>query len=275
MAQIELRHTFGMELSELPMRDKTRLAQRRAAASQGGGGGGGGRGRGGRGGGRGRGGSGGGLGGGPGGSGDLGGDRAASSSRSYILTSTLAAEYRSAETVVPHGSREQAYLGLVSFVTALIYLNGRVLAANKLHRYLRRLNADDFTPIDRTEKVLQTMQRHGYLVRVKDTSGEETSYDYHLGPRAKVEIGEAGVKAMIAAVYGDAVPEDLDQRFRRNLGAEIRASYADFGGDGDDNDGDGKNRKHAPAPARRPSRRADEEQQGQEEEEEEEDGDDE
>ena len=251
MAQIELKHTFGMELAELPMRDKTRLAQRRAAASQGGGGGGGG-GRGGR---SGRGDRGGGRGGGggPGGSGDLGGDRAASSSRSYILTSTLPAEYRSAETVVPHGSREQAYLGLVGFVTALIYLNGRVLAANKLHRYLRRLNADDFTPIDRTEKVLQTMQRHGYLVRVKDTSGEETSYDYHLGPRAKVEIGEAGVKAMIAAVYGDAVPEDLDARFRRNLGAEIRASYADFGGDDDNNDdGDGgKNRKHAPAPARR------------------------
>ncbi|KAF8543959.1 MAGE family-domain-containing protein [Trichophaea hybrida] len=216
LAQTEFKHVFGMELVELPMRDKTKLVQRRAAQTT---------------------------------------DKGPSSSNSYILTSILGEKYKSPEIIVPHGFKEQTYIGLVTFVTSVIYLNGRVLPANKLHRYLKRLNAEDYTPLDRTEKVLQTMQKHGYIIRVKDNSGEETSYDYHLGPRAKVEIGEAGVKGLIKTVYGENTPDDLDTKFKRNVGVEVKANF-----DEDEDDAGAKKK----APAKRATRRRnnDEEEEG-------------
>jgi hypothetical protein len=188
LAQEELRNTFGMELIELPVRDKVKLTQRRAAQNS---------------------------------------EKGPSSSNSYILTSILPAEYKDSEIIEPGGYEEQTYSGLVTFVTSLIYLNSRVLPANKLTRYLRRLDADEYTPLDKTEKLLHTMQKHGYVVRVKDHTGDETSYDYHLGPRAKVEIGEEGVKELVKTVYGVQVPEDLDTRFKRNVGIELKANFDD------------------------------------------------
>jgi hypothetical protein len=194
LTQTELKHVFGMELTELPQRDKTTLSARRAAHAS---------------------------------------DKAPTSSNSYVLTSTLPAQYRAPEILYPHGFKEQTYTALVSFVTALIYLNGRVLPASKLNRYLRRMHADEWTPIDKTEKVLQMMQRHGYIIRVKDANSEDVAYDYHLGPRAKVEIGEEGVKGLIQTVYGDNVPEDFDAKFKRSVGVEIKANFQEEGEDGE------------------------------------------
>ncbi|KAA8912727.1 MAGE family-domain-containing protein [Sphaerosporella brunnea] len=194
LAQTELRNVFGMELTELPQRDKTRLAARRAAHAA---------------------------------------DKAATSSKSYVLTSTLPEQYRAPEILYPSGFKEQTYTAMVSFVTALIYLNGRALPATKLNRYLRRMHADEWTPIEKTEKVLQTMQKHGYIVRVKDAASDDASYDYHLGPRAKVEIGEEGVKSLIRTVYGDNTPDDLDARFKRSAGVELKANFQQEGENGE------------------------------------------
>jgi len=172
-----------MELVELPQRDKTRLAARRAAQTA---------------------------------------DKPSASSKSYILTSTLGEQYKSPAIIQPHGFKQQTYDGFVTFVTAVIYLNGRTLPAYKLARYLARLNAEEWMPLDCTEKILQLMMKQGYIIRIKDNEGDETSYDYHLGPRAKVEIGPEGVLSLIKTVYGDEQIEDLEAKFKRNVGVDMK-----------------------------------------------------
>lgn len=116
-----------------------------------------------------------------------------------MLTTVLPEALREPEIVHPHGFREQTYTGLVTMIISLIYLNGRVLPENKLNRYLLRMNADEYTPIDKTEKVIATMVKQGYIVKQKDDMGEG-GHDYYIGPRAKVEIGSSGVLAMLKTV---------------------------------------------------------------------------
>lgn len=210
LAQHELQKVFGMKLVELPMREKTKLTQRRAAQTV---------------------------------------EKGSGSTHSYILTSMLPAEYKDPTMVEPSGFHEQVYTGLVALVTSLIYLNNRVLPANRLSRYLTRLNAENYTPIDQTEKLLQTMAKHGYIIRVKDNSGGETTYEYHLGPRAKVEIGEDGVKELIRVVYGREVPDDLDIKFRRNVGVDTMAAHIEGDENGDEHDGGSTNARSKKPPA--------------------------
>jgi hypothetical protein len=180
-SQKELRRVFGMELIELPMREKTKLSQRRAAQDM---------------------------------------DKGPTSSKQYMLTTMLPEFFREPEIVHPHGFKEQTYTGLVTMIVSLIYLNGRVLPENKLNRYLLRMNADDYTPTEKTEKVIAAMVKQGYIVKQKDDL-EEGGYDYYLGPRAKVEIGSDGVLAMLRTVYGVTAPEDLEKKLKRNLGPDL------------------------------------------------------
>ncbi|KAL7268520.1 hypothetical protein RUND412_008856 [Rhizina undulata] len=183
MAQRELQRVFGMALVELPAREKTKLSQRRAATNV---------------------------------------DKNPTTSKSYVLLSTLPAAFRDPEILNPQGFREQTYTGLVSMIVSLVYLNGRTIPEAKLDRYLKRMNADEYTPIDKTEKILQTMVRLGYLLKVKDDTGEVTAYEYHLGPRAKVEIGVEGVEGLVKSVYGVTVPGDVEAKIRRNIGVELK-----------------------------------------------------
>ncbi|TGZ84659.1 MAGE-domain-containing protein [Ascodesmis nigricans] len=180
-AQEELRKVFGMEMVELPLREKTKLSQRRAAQSS---------------------------------------DKS-SSSKSYILVSTLPIEYRLPTILAPTTPKDAAYQGLVSFVVALIYLSGRILSVRNLERYLSQMDVDEHY----ADKTLSQMQRHGYIVKVKDTTadiGDVTPFEYHLGPRAKMEIGEEGLKRLVRSVFGEDAPEDLDARIKMNIGVETQ-----------------------------------------------------
>lgn len=129
-------------------------------------------------------------------------EKAATSSKQYILATVLPEALRDYEIVQPHGFKEQTYTGLVTMIVSLIYLNGCILPENKLNRYLSRMNADDYTPIEKTEKVIATMIKQGYIVKQKDDMGEG-GHDYYLGPRAKVEIGSSGVLSMLKTVSTD------------------------------------------------------------------------
>ncbi|KAH8149318.1 uncharacterized protein LAJ45_06858 [Morchella importuna] len=188
-AQRELREVFGMQLVELPMREKTKLSQRRAAQNS---------------------------------------DRAPTSSKQYLLQTVLPQPFRESEIVQPHGFREQTYTGLVTMIVSLIYLNGKVLPENKLIRYLTRMNADDYTPIDKTEKIIALMVKQGYITKQKDDTGDG-GHDYYLGPRAKMEIGSDGVLNMLKTVYGVKAPEDLEKKLQRNIGPDLDAIAADEG----------------------------------------------
>lgn len=135
-------------------------------------------------------------------------DKAPTSSKQYVLTTVLPECFRDHEIIHPHGFKEQTYTGLVTMVVSLIYLNGCILPENKLNRYLSRMNADEYTPIEKTEKVIATMIKQGYIIRQKDDLGEG-GHDYYLGPRAKVEIGSDGVLAMLKTVSTDTFTLDF------------------------------------------------------------------
>lgn len=152
-------------------------------------------------------------------------DKAPTSSKQYVLTTVLPEAFREHEIVQPHGFKEQTYTGLVTMIVSLIYLNGCILPENKLNRYLSRMNADEYTPIDKTEKVIATMVKQGYIVKQKDDMGEG-GHDYCLGPRAKVEIGSGGVFSMLktvsAGVFASVFIGVLISLYFRSMGLRPR-----------------------------------------------------
>ena len=222
-----------------------------------------------------------------------------SASKQYILTSTLPSRYRVPGILppapIPTPSAEAGYIGLTTFVLSLIYLSpGGTISESRLEKHLKRMNADQFVLGAKTDKdVLTRMQREGYIIKVKerDTGGEET-IDYVAGPRAKVEIAEGGVAGLVRKVYRgrDVDMDELERRLARNLGEGVsRKPDADAKEEEDENgEGDGEangtvngedaNGREEPSerPRRRSGRRRRvEEEQDEEEGEEEEEGEDE
>lgn len=76
------------------------------------------------------------------------------------------------------------------------------MGEQKLTRYLRRMNAEDYTPIDKTDKLLARLCKEGYLVRSKESDGNEEIVEFMVGPRGKVEVGSSGVAGLVREVYG-------------------------------------------------------------------------
>ncbi|KAI4093561.1 MAG: hypothetical protein LQ344_002788 [Seirophora lacunosa] len=190
-ANDQLRSTFGCEMTELPQKEKVTISQKRAAQrtqTQ---------------------------------------NSLSSSSKSYILTSTLAAPLRTPAILpapaVPTSAAESAYVGLYTFILALIYISpGQSMAESRLEKQLKRMNADNYVLSgEKTEKVLKKMEKEGYILKVRerDGGGEET-VDYMVGPRGKAEVGENGVAGLIRKVWGKTRPErvDLERRLVRSLG---------------------------------------------------------
>ncbi|OQD84040.1 hypothetical protein PENANT_c014G05372 [Penicillium antarcticum] len=247
-AQNELRHRLGMELSELPAREKVTVSQRRAAQKS---------------------------------------EKVSSANKSWIVTSTLPHAYRTPAILHPPKApstwTESTYTGLYSFIIAVITLNGGTLAEQKLDRYLARVNADVGTPIDRTEKLLQRLCKEGYLIRTREMDGGEEIIEYIVGPRGKVEVGSGSVAGLVRAVYGQEGDGDGDEgeiermeregfegRLGRTLGAHVVRESEH--GDGQE----GASQVHGNGPVeerggRRSTRHAREEEEEQEEEEQEND----
>jgi hypothetical protein len=144
------------------------------------------------------------------------------SSGSYILSNVLPAEYRDPviipPSVVPSSAAEGTYIGLYTMIIAVIQLNGGTIADAKLTNYLRRMNADVFMPMDKTEIVLQKMIKQGYLIKVRENVGDNDVVSWMVGPRGKVEVGNAGVKGLVMEAYGEDRPEDIADRIKNSLG---------------------------------------------------------
>ncbi len=99
-------------------------------------------------------------------------------------------------------------------------------------RYLRRMNADDYTPIDKTDKLLARLCKEGYLVRTREMDGGEEVIEFMVGPRGKMEVGSGGAAGLVREVYGrgrgsreggstqaEREPRaDFEARLRRSLG---------------------------------------------------------
>lgn len=182
-AQRVLRERFGMMMEELPLKEKVSLRDRRAAAQRGG---------------------------------------AGKGSSSYVLVSILRRDMRIPEVVAPSlmptAKDEASYVGLYTFIISCIALSGGSISNEKLLRNLRRLNAEENTPVDTTENMLAKMVRQGYVVRHKDSTSGDEAVNWMVGPRGKIEVGDGGVKGLVKAVYGGNAPVDLGERLHVSLG---------------------------------------------------------
>ncbi|KAI1964784.1 hypothetical protein LOZ58_001474 [Ophidiomyces ophidiicola] len=234
-AQKALADVFGMQMTEQPLKEKFSISQRRAAQRV---------------------------------------EKPSTTSKSWTLISTLPAAYRAAAILPPNrapsSALESSYVALYSFVVALVTLSGGAMAEQKLDRYLRRVGADAYTPVDRTDRLLARMCRDGYLVRNRDVDAGEEIVDYHVGPRGKVEVGAHGVAGLARVVYGfdatsrrtstegeDAAAaaaaeeeEEFEQKLRRSLGVSsvgpLRREEEEEG-EGGDGEASSSNRPARPA----------------------------
>jgi hypothetical protein len=198
--QTILRATFGMQLVELPTREKTSLKDRRAATTQ--------------------------------------TKASAPTSKSWILISILPPAYRQAAIIRPaqHPTleAESTYTALYSFVLSLIYLNKGALPDGKMERYLKRVNIESYTPLGSIEKLMQRMVKEGYVEKRRDTSSGEEVVEWVPGPRGRMEIGAKGVADMVQRVYAGAEAdgetteqEELTKKLERSLGIKLQARAGD------------------------------------------------
>ncbi|KAI9163440.1 MAGE protein [Paramyrothecium foliicola] len=187
LAQKQLRTVWGMELRELPVREKMSLQEKRQAMKS--------------------------------------NSQPKIGSGAYILTSTLPEAYRDAAVLkpskVPSAEEEATYVAFYTMVVSLIWLNGGELSEQKLRRYLTRLNADQNVSAEKTEVTLKKMERQGYVIKKSERppigqDGEQT-ITWHVGPRAKEEIGLDGVLGLAREVYGGSDPE-LEKKLHASLG---------------------------------------------------------
>jgi hypothetical protein len=142
----------------------------------------------------------------------------------------------------------------------VILLNGGSLPEQKLERYLKRTNADTYTPIDRTDRLLQRLCKEGYLIRNREMDGGEEIIEYMLGPRGKVEVGVQGVAGLVREVYGRqgavegdeptpaerAQMEEFESRLARSLGIRrpgARGADQDENEDDEDGEASGRSRR--------------------------------
>ncbi|KAJ1915202.1 hypothetical protein IWQ60_008521 [Tieghemiomyces parasiticus] len=211
-AQKRLRHVFGLEMVELPARDKPGATQgnavtRRAAQSK---------------------------------------DKAPTAKTGFILRNLLAMripkphpDLAEAETgAVLHWGNENRMMGIVATILSLIFLNQMAIPGERLEYYLQRLDLQ-VSSADRAEEkypfaaVLAPLVKQGYLERIslgaRDGTGAGASGDttgprggggsgdaatqlveYRWGPRAKVEYPPRRLAGFIAELYqasGQPIPE--------------------------------------------------------------------
>ncbi|KAK4189204.1 MAGE family-domain-containing protein [Podospora australis] len=195
-AQRQLQATFGMELVELPVKDKALLTmeqKRKAARSQ---------------------------------------SAREATSNTYVLVTTLPQRLSGPQILPPNKVQslggEASYIALYTMLVAIVTLSGGELSDPRLRRHLGRLNAaanvpsmdpgDALSPTDKTEAVLQRMVKQGYLVKVVEnrTAGDDDSTSWHVGPRGKVEVTKEAIAAVIRIVYKGS-NEDLESKIECSL----------------------------------------------------------
>ncbi|CAG8761955.1 736_t:CDS:2, partial [Acaulospora morrowiae] len=193
-AQERLRDIFGMDLVELPVKDKrvnigSNAPRRNAQVKE------------------------------------------KSSSNSYILKNILPKKLLETDLINWDKNKDLEVMGLLTVVLSLILVNGRVLSDGRyyfhqLNNYTRRLHLHNDERFD-LEKLIANFVKQGYLVKQKVSVVENPSQtsdkdpvEYRWGPRAKIEMPESNLCDFIKAVYGNDAPPDLEKRIERASGIE-------------------------------------------------------
>ncbi|KAI0454082.1 MAGE protein [Xylaria acuta] len=185
-AQEQLQKVFGIEMAELPVREKRTLKDKQTVKR--------------------------------------GASQASASSRQYILISSLPQEYRTRPVIgpsrIPSTAEEAAYVAFYTIIISIITLSSGELSDMKLRRYLTRLNASQNLPMDKTDHVLQKLIRQGYLDKVVErVEGDEDAITWCVGPRGKVEVSPHSIAQVVSEVWGD-LPDDFDTKLEKSLGVQ-------------------------------------------------------
>ncbi|KAI0204211.1 MAGE-domain-containing protein [Astrocystis sublimbata] len=186
-AQEQLQSVFGMEMAELPVREKRTLKDKQKAVKR-------------------------------------GASQATASSRQYILISSLPQEYRTRPIIgpsrIPSTADEAAYVGFYTIIISVITLSSGELSDMKLRRFLTRLNASQNLPMDKTDHVLQKLIRQGYLDKtVERVEGDEDAITWSVGPRGRVEVSPHSIAQVVTEVWGE-LPDDFDTKLEKSLGVQ-------------------------------------------------------
>ncbi|RYO94408.1 hypothetical protein DL764_007842 [Monosporascus ibericus] len=187
-AQNQLRQVFGMQMSELPVKEKRTLKEKQKASAR------------------------------------KVTSQAPQSSRQYVLISILPREFKSHAIIgparAPSSQEEASYIGFYTMIISLIVLSGGELSDMKLKRHLGRMNANQNLPMDKTDNVLQKLVRQGYLDKVVDKSdGDEDTVTWCVGPRGKVEVPPQSIAAFATEVWGEP-PDDFNKKLQKSLGLQ-------------------------------------------------------
>ncbi|KXT14700.1 hypothetical protein AC579_6375 [Pseudocercospora musae] len=191
-AQMHLNGVFGMEMVELPSRERLTVQQRRAAQKK-------------------------------------DSQPTKSSITAWILRSLLPSNFQDPiilqPSFAPTPRDEAQYTGIYTILVSAIMMAGGQLNNDKMERYLQRLKIDDQTPVvdfEKNERLMKRMEKDGYIARVKESSGTgEDDIYWIVGPRGKIEVGEDGVRGVTTAVYApktDEEEEELERKVSRSLG---------------------------------------------------------
>ncbi|KAL2280303.1 hypothetical protein FJTKL_12576 [Diaporthe vaccinii] len=241
-AQKTLRAVFGMEMIELPVRDKlTKEEKRKAAKSK----------------------------------------SKSSNSNSYVLVSVLPETYKTPKIIAPSkflsAEDEAAYVAFYTVLISLIRINGGEMSDSRLKRYLRRLNAETNSfHSTKTEETLARLQRQGYLIKNIDKEArqhgdEQEATTWYVGPRGKVEVGDEVVAGVVREVWGEQDDDELEAKLQNSLQIQERKAPAQ---NGDAVNGDASNAgcekgavDSGEGPSRRRSGRRRQVEEGQDEEE--------
>ncbi|GIZ39306.1 hypothetical protein CKM354_000269400 [Cercospora kikuchii] len=191
-AQYQLRSVFGMEMVELPAREKVTLQQRRAAQKK-------------------------------------ETQSQTKTTSAWSLVSVLPPELRDpailAPAAAPTSDAEAQYVGIYTMLVSLILLSGGTLPDTKMERFLRKLGIDDRTTLagyEKNEQLMKRLEKDGYLYKLKESTGtgEDDTY-FVVGPRGRLEVGEDGVRGvarMVMPPQTDEEEEELDKKIMRSLG---------------------------------------------------------
>lgn len=232
-AQGSLRDVFGVEMVELPVKEKVTLQQRRDAQKK--------------------------------------GTTNSATTSGWILQSILPTKYKHPAILAPPSaptpSEESKYTAVYTLLIALIGLSGGSLPDAKMERYISKLGIQDNSPVnagEKTEVLFKRLQKDGYIVRSKESTGTgEDDVQWLVGPRGKVEVGEDGVRGLTRAVWGDIgerEDEELEKRIERSLGVGERMAGAVRNGLGSSEGGGEKQKNRG---GRRKRRGGDDEEEGE------------
>ncbi|CAG8646897.1 10124_t:CDS:2 [Cetraspora pellucida] len=147
-----------------------------------------------------------------------------SSSKSYALQNILPQKLRDTDLIQWDRNGEQETMGLLTVILSLIHVNGRVLSDDQLRHYFRTLYLEN-NPKFELDKLLPNFVKQGYLDKQKSGFADSSSQaperehvEYRWGPRAKIEMPEENLCGFIKSVYGDDVPSDIIKQIERASG---------------------------------------------------------